>query len=143
MNDMSDRPAFSLLYVSHSLLELSQAIREVEDIVKVSRPRNASLSVTGALIFTEVHFAQILEGPQQGVDELMTSICRDKRHRDVTIIHNGVVPARRFANWSLAYAGPASYVAEAVEEALDDPTIDSGANIDRLVSIMQEFAKQN
>jgi hypothetical protein len=138
---MRDKANFSLLYVSQSLLDRSRATAEVENIVRVSQSRNAVLSVTGALIFTEVHFAQLLEGPRENVDALMASICNDHRHKDVTVLERNMIPARRFTDWSLAYSGPASYVAEAVEEALAEVGDDAGNDVDRLINIMIELAR--
>jgi hypothetical protein len=101
---------YSLLYVSRTLLKFPAGDAEVENIVTVSLARNAGLDVTGALISTPSYFAQVLEGPQPAVVELMHSIMRDPRHAEIKIVTEGEVPARRFPNWSMAYSGYATYV---------------------------------
>lgn len=100
----------SLLYVSVSTLKLPDEAGEVDDLVGVARSRNAALDVTGALIFTETHFAQILEGAAAAVEELMVSIRADRRHRAVNTVSVIETPQRRFAGWSMAYSGPSFYL---------------------------------
>lgn len=97
---------YSLLYVSKSCLRLPQEEGRVADIVAVSRRRNVALEVTGALMFVETHFAQVLEGPGAAVITLMESIRADPRHTDLTVIDTETLVRRRFARWTMAYAGP-------------------------------------
>ena len=103
-------PVTSLLYVSRSLLHLPRDEHELEAIVNVALDRNAKLLVTGALVFTGKRFAQVLEGSAGAVDELMTSICRDRRHTDVDVVQVVELEKRRFPDWSMAYCGPSTYV---------------------------------
>jgi hypothetical protein len=96
----------SYLYVSQSTLIMPDEEARVQDIVKTARSRNATLGVTGALMFTETHFAQVLEGPPAAIDALMASIRRDSRHMHVRTIGDEYIPERRFADWTMAYCGP-------------------------------------
>lgn len=100
----------ALLYASRARVAGPEAAAAVADIVACSRVRNGRLGVTGALVYSGGHFAQALEGRKAAVAELMRSISRDPRHTDVTILADGPAPARRFADWSLAYSGPATFV---------------------------------
>jgi len=100
----------SLLYVSESVLRMPDEKHELTDIVNVACARNAKLDVTGALVFTGERFAQILEGSAGAVDALMTSICRDPRHKDVKVVQVIELGARQFPDWSMAYSGPSTYV---------------------------------
>lgn len=123
------------LYVSDCGLPSAWADTAVADIVKVSRARNASLDVTGALLFTGGHFVQYLEGPTGHLVALRASIERDPRHLDVRTIELGREESRRFSDWTLAYAGPSVFVSSEVEALLDGTSPSS----DRLVHILQEF----
>lgn len=100
----------SLIYISHSQIVSGLRDEGIEDIVTCSIQRNAQLGIRGALLFTEKHFAGLLEGPEAAIDELMTSIQRDTRHEQVTIIERRLVDGYRFSDWSLAYWGNASYM---------------------------------
>jgi hypothetical protein len=129
-----------LLYVSRSKLRLPQEEAEVDAIVDWSRGRNAEFDVTGALIFTETHFAQFLEGPEAGVDALMASIARDPRHTDLQIMFRRPTDERRFPTWSLAYAGPSTFVAGHVLSVGEAGATPAGLKAaDRLVSVMRQF----
>lgn len=100
---------YSLLYVSLSRIPLPAHLGEVGALVHAAQRRNTELAVTGALIFTGRHFAQLLEGPAPAVGQLMASIDRDSRHEQVTVIETMQRETRRFPSWSLAYWGYASF----------------------------------
>lgn len=82
----------------------------IQDIVTGSTEKNQALSITGGLIFTGQHFAQVLEGPSHNVEVLMRSIGRDQRHADIQIVAQFAIEARRFPKWTLAYAGSSRFV---------------------------------
>lgn len=109
----------SLIYVSRSRLVLPAQAEEVDRIVAGSIERNAALAVRGALIFTERHFAQLLEGPGDSLDALMLSIERDWRHERVTVIERRAIDGYRFPDWSLAYWGDAGYMDNQVARVLE------------------------
>src|SRR5689334_17743865 len=100
----------ALLYASRALVTAEVAEAAVADIVRFSRGRNGALDVTGALLFSGGHFAQWLEGSRESVEELMRSIVRDPRHTDIAILEAGPADARRFPDWTLAYAGRSTFV---------------------------------
>ena len=131
----------SLFYVSRSLLELPGGRDQLNDIIAVSRSRNAVLDVTGALVFTELRFAQQLEGPKAAIDQLMASIHADQRHTSVEILLSEPVAERQFAGWSMAYAGGSFFMSQLVEPLAGRA---AGAplrpQIGRVVRMMQEFA---
>ncbi len=59
------------------------------------------LGVTGILCYTKDVFVQILEGGRDEVSSLFTSIVRDDRHRDVTILAFEEIGQRMFSNWTM------------------------------------------
>ena len=130
----------SWLYVSISRLTPEDAMNEVEKIVAVSRPRNRELDVTGALLFTGERFAQLIEGPPDGVAALQQSIFRDARHCDVTTIHSHDVDAREFMGWSLAYAGPSRLVSKVVTEGIAESARDPRQGSQILMDLLHKFS---
>ena len=132
----------SLLYVSRSMLELPRQAAEVDAIVRVAQSRNRSLGVTGALVFTQRHWAQNLEGPEEAVEALMDSIRRDSRHADVDEVYRETIPDRRFPTWAMAYAGPSTFVAGNVLP-LTDPLPAAGKRkaSERLITLMRQFVE--
>ena len=98
---------FTLSYHSQNLIEdlTMDSLGELENLLKVSRARNASLSVTGALLFNEGRFLQVLEGGEADVRAVYRSIMRDRRHTDVTLLAAEPCERRRFERWSMAFVG--------------------------------------
>jgi hypothetical protein len=130
----------SLLYVSRSNLQLPRQRPEVDAIVAESQSRNATMGVTGALVFTERLFAHYLEGPEEMLDILMESIRRDPRHRDVAIVYHEAIPSRRFETWELAYAGPSTFVAGNVWPLTEpSPAPAQRKAAERLIKLMSQF----
>jgi hypothetical protein len=99
---------FSLAYRSRNLIEQTHAdsLAELTKLLEVSRERNAKLGVTGALIFNQGLFAQILEGDEAAVLDIFESIKRDPRHTDIVLWPFQSYEERRFKSWSMAFVGP-------------------------------------
>jgi hypothetical protein len=110
-----------IFYVSKKALAWPYDAPDVDAITAVALSRNASLDVTGALISTDHYFAQILEGPEAAVDDVMASILRDARHHSVKVLADCEEEERWFAQWSLAFAGRSSPVSSLFEPLLADP----------------------
>jgi hypothetical protein len=104
----------SLLYVSRSAFPSGAADRHIVEILRTARDQNARNGVTGALLYLDGSFAQVLEGEASDVNQLMIDILRDERHSEVRIIEVGPIARRRFTNWSMAWVpaspGPRSYI---------------------------------
>lgn len=127
------------LYVSRCVLADEIVEEAMDNIVSVSRRRNADLHVTGALLFTGHRFAQFLEGPAEAVKELMISISRDARHNEVATIVEEVSGERRFAGWSLAYAGTSLFIANMLDEVLL-PGTEARFKSERLIRLLEGFS---
>ena len=102
---MSD--LYRLVYASKNFLNGTEpeARAAVERILEASRRNNARVGVTGALMFNDGAFAQVLEGPQKGVEDTFERIQRDPRHGDVTVLECRPVTERGFPEWSMAFVG--------------------------------------
>ena len=130
----------ALLYASRALVAGAAAEAAVQDIVRISRGRNETLDVTGALLFSGGHFAQWLEGSRESVEGLMDSIGRDPRHTDIVILEAGPAAARRFPDWTLAYAGRSTFVDGALAAAIAGDRADDPARTRRILSLLESFA---
>jgi hypothetical protein len=78
---------------------------ELKKILASSRANNPSMDITGALLYTEGKFAQVLEGPMEAVNLLFETIQRDERHSDAIVIYSASTAERDFSLWSMAFAG--------------------------------------
>ena len=66
-----------------------------------ARFRNRHHGVTGVLLYEAGHFAQVLEGPTDVVNRLLTNLVKDARHRDFNIISQSEVDERYFVGWDM------------------------------------------
>ena len=78
-------------------------MNDLEDILEHARSNNAKKGITGALVYVDGVFLQILEGDTEVVKELMKKISRDVRHGTVTVLKQGEIPAPTFSDWRMAY----------------------------------------
>lgn len=79
-----------------------------DNIFSVSVRNNHKRGLTGALAFEGEQFIQVLEGSSNALDDLLSSLMSDKRHRNVSVLERRKVRARSFGNWAMAdvrYAG--------------------------------------
>jgi len=68
-------------YVSRFASPMSR--EEVEEIARSSAERNARDGITGVLIASGNLFFQLIEGPDDAVDECFARIVKDPRHVDI------------------------------------------------------------
>ena len=96
-----------LIYYSRNRIAggLSETTAEIERILAASRRNNASLRVTGALIFNSGIFAQVLEGPLDGIEATFERIQCDTRHGELHVLAFEPAKTRSFPSWSMAFVG--------------------------------------
>jgi hypothetical protein len=106
----------SLLYLSHSLIPAGDEMPVVQDIMSVAVRRNLANGITGALVFTGRDFAQVLEGPESQVAQVMGSILLDRRHDNVRILARQDVSTRSFPNWGMAQVASTAEVQGRIDD---------------------------
>lgn len=111
-----------VLYVSESRLDPLNLDSGVSQIVGAAQTRNAELALTGALLFTGTHFAQILEGSAESIAQLMSSLHDDSRHANIVIVDRLPIEVRQFPDWKMAYFGPSQFVSRHVLRLLNQTT---------------------
>jgi len=101
------QPLYSLSYFSRNAIGGSAAEMHagIADILAASRRNNARNGVSGALIFSDGCFAQVLEGPRDEVEQVFETVQCDPRHSDVTVLHLHAIERRSFGDWSMAFGG--------------------------------------
>ncbi|QEL20422.1 BLUF domain-containing protein [Limnoglobus roseus] len=90
-----------VVYVSAAGLPFTQA--QLVALLKKSRAKNASLGVTGLLLYHAGSFLQVLEGPDAAVDALARTIAADDRHHRVRFLVRRDAPEAAFAGWSMGF----------------------------------------
>ena len=118
----------SVLYVSENYIDFPKKAYVVEDIVRLSKSWNRSVSITGALAFTESHFSQYIEGLDKSVSDLVVKLLGDKMHSCIDIITIAPVSNRSFDDWSLAISGPEPFTCSYLQPLIDRNPEDLAAN---------------
>lgn len=115
-----DRRLFRLLYRSTADISGSSVFvaASIDDIVKQSSIRNSKANISGALVYVDDVFVQVLEGEMSSLEVTFERICRDLRHRQLKLVELQEVGARLFGPWSMVGINRRD-----LEAAKDDPFI--------------------
>jgi hypothetical protein len=131
-----------LLYVSRATPLARSSPKEISRILADARIRNEALSVTGALIFTHDNFAQLLEGPERALTQLMLSIERDPRHTEVRTLLREESTSRTFQGWDMAYEGSSLFIARHLRVLTASFVDPNKLHIERLMDLMASLANR-
>jgi hypothetical protein len=108
---------YRIVYCSRN--EIRGTSEEVADallrLLESARSKNQRLNITGALLSYGGIFAQVLEGPQNSVDQLFGRIQLDDRNSEVTVALRGPEAERDFLEWSMAFADGGKVFADGEE----------------------------
>ena len=77
--------------------------QELRAIVSSAQQRNKAENITGALLFTDTGFTQVLEGSREVVERTFDRIAEDRRHTDVVVLSLTPALRRSFADWPMAF----------------------------------------
>ncbi|GAA2743285.1 hypothetical protein GCM10009868_16430 [Terrabacter aerolatus] len=91
----------SLTYFSTATTPLDAD--DLRELLERTRSRNASVGLTGLLLYADGSFVQTLEGPDDVVEETFARISRDTRHRSVSVALHEQVDERHFPDWSMGF----------------------------------------
>ena len=83
-----------IIYTSKAACPFSP--EELRLLVDTSAGNNRRNGITGALLFVEQSFIQVIEGEEDAIALLLTTIKNDPRHTDFRIISDQVQEGRHF-----------------------------------------------
>lgn len=119
-------------------------IAEVDKMLATARRRNPQANVTGALLFNEDWFVQLLEGEYDDVHSTFNRIALDPRHEAVELLVDKVAPARLFPEWSMGFVGDAPAIRQRFSDSsLSTPglVLRDDAIIDFMVGIARDQSR--
>lgn len=122
-------PLKRLVYVSRPTSHITEM--NVQRIQWSSQVRNRRLDITGMLVFTGRHFAQVLEGREGALNELMLSVRGDPRHGDIRVLLDQRIDTRLFDGWAMTYASRYEF-ADELEALLGNDTV-SASDVEHLM----------
>jgi hypothetical protein len=87
-------------YISSFVRDLSED--EIEKLARQAAKKNAEHDITGVLMVKGGVFFQIIEGPEENIDRLFTTILKDPRHEKVITLGIQVGDLKRlFSGWNM------------------------------------------
>lgn len=133
---------FQIAYISLSHAPLSSDV--LSDILEVSQHNNGRDGITGILMYHDMLFFQILEGPLDAVKSTYHDrILNDPRHTSLSLVWDGLVNRRTFPKWLMRYAGPDRVDRHSLNQEPDFPDLAAQASEnDDGNSIALELARQ-
>jgi hypothetical protein len=76
---------------------------DLASLLKQSRENNTRLAITGMLLYNAGAFLQALEGEEQTVEKMYSTIEKDPRHFGCTQVRWEALKERRFPDWSMGF----------------------------------------
>jgi hypothetical protein len=77
---------------------------QMRELLQVARRRNKKEGLSGVLLFDHGTFFQWLEGPSEAIDRVWSSISRDPRHHQVSVLRDQSIHQRVFDGCDLLIA---------------------------------------
>ena len=87
---------------------LSKAIdvfsdHDLDQLLINCRRNNAAASVTGALLYHNGYFMQLIEGQLDAINAIYDRIQADPRHEVLSVLFEDEISARFFPDWTMGY----------------------------------------
>lgn len=92
---------YQIIYSSQAVEPMTAL--SLERILTDARAGNEARNVTGALIYVDGVFLQVIEGDRDVVQGLMASIAKDSRHTHVKVFSEMELSEPTFGSWRMAY----------------------------------------
>ena len=90
-----------LIYVS-SATELIPE-ENLSDLLSHARSKNTEHNITGMLLYHDGSIMQVIEGQTGDVDQLLTNLQSDPRHKGLIVLLKEPIDSRFFSEWSMSY----------------------------------------
>lgn len=137
---------YNLAYISKNTIKgnADEIKEQIRNILAAAHRNNPSAGVTGALLYSGGYFCQVIEGPEEVLEDLFESIQMDGRHGNVTVLHFQPIEARGFSDWAMALAGIEDNMRFDIEGVLDSKDDLKMKETGRdLVTVLEQMVKQH
>ncbi len=111
----------------------------LDDILTISRVRNARDDITGTLVCRADLYLQLIEGPAEAIDATFDRIASDDRHCEVALLLTRTVSERMFPGWAMRDDPPRSWMWSQADVAAGVITRATGAEV---VAIFERLARE-
>lgn len=133
-------PLSRLLYTSDACIRDGDvpAVIQVHEMAHASAKRNAVSQLSGALLFVENQFIQVLEGDPQAIEQTFERICCDLRHTNVKLVDLASVSERIFSEWEMKVLSETQETSLALRDDLEHIRFLVGVNAKVAVEQMRK-----
>lgn len=76
---------------------------ELHELGRAACISNIKRDITGVLFFSHGRFIQLLEGPNEQLDQLFTDIQVDSRHTEINVLTHTIGVKRSCPQWAMAF----------------------------------------
>jgi hypothetical protein len=76
---------------------------DLAELLRQCVRNNDRAGLTGLLLHRDGRFMQVLEGPDDAVQDVFATIAADPRHGEVRLLLDEQIPARQFPAWSMGF----------------------------------------
>jgi hypothetical protein len=135
-----------LIYVSTAGQYLSE--QDLGALLEKAQERNARQNVTGMLLYAGGNFIQVLEGEEKDVEDIYSSIAKDKRNKGHIVMKKESITERNFPEWAMGFKhlqkegdDKISGYSEFLNREMDPAEIVK--NSDAVVNLLYDFKKNN
>jgi hypothetical protein len=90
-----------ICYVSNSIVDISD--EDIKNIFERTLTNNETFKITGILIFNNGHFFQVLEGEENHVKRVYSSIVKDHRHHGIIKLLDTKIKDSIFAEYETGF----------------------------------------
>lgn len=95
-------------------------LKEVYKILQNAREKNASIGVSGYLLFGSGNFMQVIEGPEVSINGLWKKISNDSRHTNLKLMSETMVRNLNYDSWSMGFANLTENLHPTLKKILDE-----------------------
>ena len=106
---------WTISYVSRATSPGNMTEASLSALCRSAQKYNAKAQITGILTCHNGAFAQILEGSEPALRELLSRITEDTRHYNLRVLADGPIDQRCYADWSMEYLVPSIFVHKQIE----------------------------
>lgn len=90
------------IYVSDAVGMAGATALSMAEILGAAVRNNRRHALTGALLFYDGGFLQMIEGARADVDRLMSRLVEDRRHENLRLLGHAPIATRRFPDAAMA-----------------------------------------
>jgi hypothetical protein len=95
-----------IIYTSTAVAPFST--EQLKALLTKARKHNHSLHISGMLVYDDGFFIQVLEGPENAVNELFSLIEKDPRHNKIRLLFRQQLTEKEYEEWSMGFVDTSS-----------------------------------